>query len=135
MGKTGKSTTVRADPKAVELVRLYLERTLADEDPYLFPMMDRYDVSTPEGLVKASNSQNVVVNKYLKKVAEAIEEQFVIRMPKLTFHGARHAWADLARRSGRDLHEIRNALRHSGLAVTEQYFANGEGEVVDGAIR
>lgn len=120
MGKTGKRTAVRADPKAVALVRPYLERPASGDDPYVFPMMDRYDVSTPEALVKASNSQNVVVNKSLKAVAEAVEGQLAVTMPKLTFHGARHAWADLARRSGRDLHEIRTAMRHSGLSVTEQ---------------
>ena len=135
MGKTGKPTTVRMDPAAVPIVRAYLARAADGDDPYLFPFLDGYDVSTPEGLVKASGSQNVVVNKYLKKVAARVEEELEVAMPaKLTFHAARHAWADLARKSGRDLHEIRNAMKHSGLSVTEQYFANGEGEVVDAEI-
>ena len=135
MGKTGKRTTVRTDPAAVELLRPYLDRPATGDDPYLFPMLDGYDVSTPEALVKASGSQNVVVNKYLKKVAAAAQEQFDVPMPpRLTFHAARHAWADLARKSGRDLQEIRKALKHSGLSVTEHYFAGGEGDVVDAEI-
>ena len=134
MGKTGKPTTVRMAPAATPLVQAYLEREAPGDDPFLFPLLDGHDVSTPEALVKASGSQNAVVNKYLKKVASAVEAEFEIQMPNLTFHGARHAWADLARKSGRDLHEIRDAMKHSGLSVTEHYFASGEGAVVDAEI-
>ena len=56
MGKTGKPTTVRMAPGAADLVRPYLERPAAGDDPFLFPMLDGYDVSTPEGLVKASRA-------------------------------------------------------------------------------
>ena len=89
---------------------------------------------SPGAAGEGSKSQNVVVNKYLKVVAEGVDDQLEVEMPRLTFHGARHAWADLARRSGRDLHEIRTAMKHSGLSVTEQYFASGEGEIVDAEI-
>lgn len=135
MSKTGKPTTVRLHPDAVPLVRAYMERSAPGADPYLFPMLDRYDVSTPEGLVKATDSQNVVANKYLKKaVAKAEADLGVAMPPKVTFHSSRHAWADLARKSGRDLHEIKNAMKHSGLSITEQYFAKGEGDIVDARI-
>ena len=136
MGKTGKRQTVRADAKATRIVEAYLNRDAAGDDPLLFPMLDqdKYDLTDPAALVSASNSQNVVVNKYLKEVARAAEEQSGVKMPKLTFHIARHAWADLARKSGRDLHEIRDAMKHSSLSVTEFYFANGEGAVVEGQI-
>ena len=136
MGKTGKRQTVQADPKAADIVEAYLARDVAGNDPLLFPMLDqrKYDLSDPEGLVKASNSQNVVVNKYLKEVATKTEEQSEVEMPKLTFHLARHAWADLARKAGRDLHAIRDAMKHSSLSVTEFYFSNGEGAVVDGSL-
>ena len=136
MGKTGKRQTVRADPKVVAIVEAYLSRETSEADPLLFPMLDqdKYDIDDPEGLVAASNSQNVTVNKYLKSVAKAAEEQSGVKMPKLTFHIARHLWADLARKSGRDLHEIRDAMNHSSLSVTEFYFANGEGAVVEGSI-
>ena len=134
MGKTGKPTTVMMAPAATPLVRAYLGRPAPGDDPFIFPLMDGHDVSTPKALVAASGSQNAVVNKYLKRVAAAAEAEFEITMPNLTFHGARHAWADLARQSGRDLHAIRDALKHSGLSVTEQYFASGEGAVVDAAL-
>ena len=137
MGKTGKRQTVRTDPKAVEIVEAYTARDASGDDPLLFPMLDqdKYDLGHPEGLVKASNSQNVVVNKYLKAVAETAEEQSEVSMPKLTFHVARHAWADLARRSGRDLHAIRDAMKHSSLSVTEFYFANGQGDIVEAELK
>ena len=53
---------------------------------------------------------------------------------KLTFHIARHTWADLARKSGRDVYEISRGLAHSGLGVTERYLARGGGDVVNGEI-
>ena len=136
MGKTGKRQTVKADPKATAIVESYLGRGATGEDPLLFPMLDqdKYDLEDPEQLVAASNSQNVVVNKYLKQVAKAAEEQSGVAMPNLTFHIARHAWADLARKSGRSLHEIRDGLKHYSLSMTEFYFANSEGAVVDATI-
>lgn len=54
---------------------------------------------------------------------------------KLTFHAACHAWAYLARRSGRDVYDIIKGMRHSGPAMTENYFASGEGKVIDAQIR
>ena len=53
---------------------------------------------------------------------------------KLTFHIARHTWADLARKSGRDVYEMGRGLAHSGLGITERYLARGGGAVVDGEI-
>lgn len=135
MGKTGKRSTVRMSPEAVSLVQAYCGRMSEDEDPFLFPFLDRYDTSTPEGLVRASGNQNVVVNKYLKLIKAEIEIQLNIPMPsQFSFHLSRHAWADLARKSGRDLYDLRDALKHSNMAVTEMYLANRASEVVDAEI-
>ncbi len=135
MGKTGRPISVRVNPAGADLVRAYAEREAEGDDPFLFPLMDGRDVSTPEALVKSSGSRNVVVNKYLKKVAAAVEDQLDVAMPKkLTFHLARHAWADLARRAGRDVYDISRGMAHSGLNVTEYYLSKFEGDVVDAEI-
>ena len=134
MGKTQKPVTVRINPSGVDLVRAYLERPTEGDDPFVFPMMDGYDLSTPEKLVKASGSQNVVVNKALKKVAAAVEAAGTAMPKKLTFHIARHTWADLARKSGRDVYEVSRGMGHSGLNVTEHYLSKFEGDVVDGEV-
>ena len=134
MGKTQKPFTVRLNPAGVGLVRSYLTREAEGGDPFLFPMMDGYDVSTPEKLVQASGSQNVVVNKALKKIAAAVEAAGTPMPQKLTFHIARHTWADLARKSGRDVYEVSKGMGHSALNVTEHYLARFDGDVVDGEV-
>ena len=53
---------------------------------------------------------------------------------ELTSHIARHAWADLARNSGRDVYGTRQRLAHSGLGTTERYLAKGGGDAGDGEL-
>lgn len=138
MGKTGKRVTVRLGAPGAALVVAYLVRadgTTKGPDEYLFPILSGYDVSTPEAFVNASGSQNVVVNKALKALAKRVEDETGVKMPaRLTFHLARHTWADLARKSGRDVYEISRGMAHSGLNVTEHYLAKFEGDVVDGEV-
>ena len=76
----------------------------------------------------------MLVNKHLKAVAKRVEAAGTPMPAKLTFHIARHSWADLARKSGRDVYEISRALAHSGLGITERYLAKGGGDVVDGEL-
>ncbi len=137
MGKTGKRITVRLSPAGAAIVRAYAVRadgTPKEPGDYLFPLFDRYDVSTPQGFVNASGSQNVLVNKRLKAVAKHVEAAGTPMPEKLTFHIARHTWADLARKSGRDVYEISRGMAHSGLGMTERYFAKGGGDVVNGEL-
>ncbi|HEX8387089.1 MAG TPA: site-specific integrase [Rubricoccaceae bacterium] len=137
MGKTGKPVTVRVSPAGADLVRAYFTRADGTEKgpgDFLFPMFEGYDVSTPERYVNASGSQNVLVNKQLKAVSKRVEAAGTPMPAKLTFHIARHTWADLARKSGRDVYEISRGMAHSGLGITERYLAKGGGSVVDGEI-
>lgn len=134
MGKTGRRVAVRLHPNATSLVEAYLKGENGapkDGAEYLFPILTGRDVSTPEKLVNASGSQNALVNKYLKHLAAAVEDAGTPMPAKLTFHIARHTWADLARKSGRDVYEISRSMAHSGLGITERYLANFEGEVID----
>lgn len=137
MGKTGKRISVRIGAAAASLVRAYLVRADGTEKTpgdYLFPIFDKYDISTPERFVNASGSQNVLVNKQLKAVSKRIVAAGTPMPEKLTFHIARHSWADLARKSGRDVYEISRGLAHSGLGITERYLAKGSGDVVNGEL-
>ena len=137
MGKTGKRISVRTGQAAADLARAYLVRadgTAKKPDAYLFPIFDKYDISTPERFVNASGSQNVLVNKQLKAVAKRVEAAGTVMPAKLTFHIACHTWADLARKSGRDVYEISRGLAHSGLGITERYLAKGGGDIVNGEI-
>ena len=137
MSKTGKRQTLRLVSQAVEIAAAYLEREDGSRkglDDYLFPILDGYDVETPSKLVNAIGSQNALVNKYLKQIAKRIAKAGTPMPAKLSFHIARHSFADLARRAGWDVYAISKALAHSGLNVTEHYLAGFDGEAVDAKI-
>jgi len=129
MGKTGKRSSLRLVPKAEAIVRPYMfdetgkAKTL---DDYLFPMLEGRDLSTPRKLVNAISAQNTLHNRALKSIAEKADVS-----GKLSFHIARHSFADLARKGGWDVYEISKALAHSGLNVTEHYLAGFDNELVD----
>lgn len=84
--------------------------------------------------MNASGSQNVLVNKQLKAISKRVIATGTPMPEKLTFHIVRHSWADLARKSGRDVYEISRGLAHSGLGITERYLAKGGGDVVNGEL-
>ncbi len=75
-----------------------------------------------------------MIDKQLKAISKRVTAAGTPMPEKLTFHIARHSWADLARKSGRDVYEISRGLAHSGLGITERYLAKGGGDVVDGEI-
>ncbi len=52
----------------------------------------------------------------------------------LSFHVARHSFADFARRQGMDLYSISKALGHANLKVTETYLESFDHETVDKAM-
>ena len=129
MGKTGKRATVKLIPQAQRIALLYLDRgdgRPKPADAFLFPMLEKGETADPKTEWDAIGKQNALVNKYLRKLAEKAEVK-----GRLSFHVARHSFADLARRRGWDVYAISKALAHSGLAITERYLAGFDGELVD----
>ena len=134
MGKTKKRVAVRLIPQAAAIARAYA--TDADgapkpPDAFLFGMLDGYDLSTPKGMLSAVASQNALTNKYLKRVAKLAATEEVPMPAKLSFHIARHSFADLARKAGWDVYAISKALGHSGLNITEHYLAGFDASSLD----
>ena len=113
MSKTGTRKVIKLLPQARAILDRYPKRP---SSPYLFPILERYDTSTPKKLVSAVSAQNALINKYLKKIAvqAGIET-------KLSFHIARHSFADIARQKGWDVYTISKALGHANIKVTESY--------------
>lgn len=137
-GKTGKRTSVLLPGPAVAVLAPYLvgpDGEPKGPDAFLFPILDArpngrpYDLSTPEGEYAAVSSQNALHNKYLKEVAERAGVRCT-----LSFHVARHSFADLARRRGWSVYDIKQALRHSSLAVTERYLAGSDSDALDARV-
>ena len=134
MSKNGKRVAVLVPGPAIKIA----ERFMVDEDgrpkhsdEFLFGLLDGYDLSTPEGRVKAIASQNTLTNKSLKRLAKRVTEEGTPMPEKLTFHIARHSFADLARKNGWDVYAISKALAHSGLGITENYLAGFDSDALD----
>lgn len=148
-GKTDKHTSAPVVPTAERIVIPYLARldgTPKAPGDYLFPILVTpkggqisgrragYDLASARGILKAVSAQNVLVNKTLRRVAE----QAGVTPPEgatLSFHAARHSFADLARRGGWSVYDVKQALRHSSVAVTEGYLAGFDTEALDAQTR
>lgn len=50
---------------------------------------------------------------------------------EVTFHVARHSFADVARQRSKDIYAISKALGHASLSVTESYLASFDQDAVD----
>ncbi|PAP75288.1 site-specific integrase [Rubrivirga marina] len=138
MGKTKSTNDVLLVPQALAILEPYLGREVPAsgdgggevEDPYLFDALDRYDTSTPGGLHKALSSRNAYANKVLRQIAERAKIE-----DHLSFHVARHTFADLARKGGWSVYDVNRALRHSSLSITDGYLAGFDAEALDERMR
>lgn len=143
MAKTdGRASVLVVGPAAAVLDR-YRHREGAKR--YVFPFLDGKEgiadgaaAGDPEAakrLMRAISSRNAQANARLKalaRIADVLDER---GEPDLSFHVARHSFADLARRNGWDLYSISKALRHSGLKTTERYLAGFDADALDEKMR
>lgn len=141
-GKTGKLTSTLLVAQAVRIVLPYLvtaDGTPRDGNDYLFPILvsatgrSAYDLSTPRGMDRAIASQNALHNKALKRIGAAAGID--AKGSGLSMHVARHSFADLARRGGWSVYDVKQALRHSSVVVTERYIAGFDSEALDAQTR
>jgi integrase len=122
MMKTGQRVRGKLPPPAVEIA----ERYVSDRE-FLFPFLDDGDDKDPKHLRRRIASNNVLVNKALKDVADAAE----IKRDGLSMHVARHSYADFARRKSGNLHAIMESLGHTSLQVTQQYLKSLDKDASD----
>lgn len=126
-GKTRKLVDMELSPDALATVAPYMDRP---PDGWLFNALDPYDTATPAKMVAALESKNASANKALKKLASMAGIK-----KKVTFHVARHSFADLAQKAGWSTYDISRALRHSSLTVTDGYLARLNTEALDAKTR
>ncbi len=127
MMKTNTPMSVPLPPPAVAIAERYAE-TASDRGGLLFPLIKPGDEADGVTLRKRVNSKNVVVNKRLKRLAELAE----LDPDGLTFHVARHSFADHARTRSGDLYAISKSLGHGNLSTTETYLKGFDRDAVDG---
>ena len=67
------------------------------------------------------------MNRDLKKLAELAG----LESEGLSFHVARHSFADFARSQSGDLYAVSKALGHTSLQVTQKYLKSFDRDAVD----
>ena len=129
---TMRKTAIPKDIRLVPAARVIREHYNVDErspGEYLFPLLDKYNLSSADKLHRSVRSRNVVVNRLLKDIAA----QAGIT-PELSFHMSRHSWADYARREGWDVYKTSKALGHTDLKTTENYLRGFDAASFDSAM-
>lgn len=126
MMKTGTPVSVPLPPPAQAIAERYAA-TAKERDGFLFPFLKAGEDADPVRHRRRINSQNVQANKNLKKAAEIAG----VDSEGLSFHVARHSFADYARQKSGDLYAVSKTLGHTSLQVTQQYLRSFDNDAVD----
>ncbi|OIN56323.1 tyrosine-type recombinase/integrase [Arsenicibacter rosenii] len=148
MNKTSKLMSSKLSAKSKEILKQFhrsgapaygfLFALLSDEAPYAKQVTYDEKKRMPRAIqVQLDNDVSsilVMINRALKDIAKlaGIEE-------RLTFHTARHSFADKARRKMKEsknvsIDDIRNALGHTRLDTTQRYLNSFDREGLDSAM-
>lgn len=126
MLKTGTPMGVPLPPPAVEVAGRYTEGA-GTRGGFLFPLLKAGDERDGVHLRKRISSRNAQINAALKRLAAKSE----LDPAGLSFHVARHSFADHARTKSGDLYAISKSLGHGNLQTTEQYLKSFDRDAVD----
>jgi integrase len=125
MMKTERLVSLPLPEPAQKIASRWIDR---HDRPFVFPFLEEGETTEYDRLRRRINSNNTIVNGHLKSVARKAD----IRSPdEVTFHVARHSFADFARRRSSDLYAVSKALGHSDLDTTEEYLAGFDQDAVD----
>lgn len=103
---------------AIQIANLYVNQSNSRESR-LFPILNNYNTESAINLRRAISSQNAFSNKVLKRLAQEAGIQ-----KSVSFHMARHTFANFALRNGWGVRQIQQVLGHSELKTTEAYLAD-----------
>lgn len=116
MSKTGTPKMIPLSTPARAIVDLY-RNSKSNENEFMFPFLKGQENNPYEMDIKRLiSSKNALANKVLKQLAKQAGIQ-----ANVSFHIARHSFADYARRSEISVYDISKALGHSDIKVTEKY--------------
>lgn len=130
MSKNGKYTDLILVPQAKKILELYRKPYMKEND-LIFPLVpDPTALGDPLSRFHIINSKTTLVNLELKKVALKAKIK-----KNLSFHIARHSFADIARKSGASVYSISKALNHGKISTTEAYLSAFDQQATDDLIR
>jgi integrase/recombinase XerD len=131
-GKTGAEKAVPLAAPAARVLGPYQGRRAAyeggDGPPWVFPLLDAYDTGDPplsdvRATFRAVSARCAQTNRVLKTVAVGAGLARTEGAARLTFHVARHTFAESATQAGWDVYAVSGALGHSRIATTERYIS------------
>lgn len=122
MKKTGNAKSIKLNSYALSILENY---NLENKKAYIFPILDQL-YNDEFKVRKKVSSRNVQTNKWLKKIAKKAKIQ-----SNVTFHIARHSYANVALKKGMSVYSLSKSLGHSDLKVTESYIKSFDEELLD----
>ncbi|WP_138481496.1 tyrosine-type recombinase/integrase [Dyadobacter bucti] len=148
MSKTGHQKSIALNKKAKDILAIYSNPDAKPTD-YLFPVLDntaeyakyltyadkkKMGFHLRELLQTAISGKTSQINNNLKVLSAQIGLD-----KSITFHTARHSFADKARRSMKKsdkitMYDIKNALGHKSILTTERYMNSFDKESLDEAM-
>lgn len=125
MGKNDKFQDIILVKPALDILKYYKPQMIHPEE-YIFPLLSNEIKYSDLQLFNQVSSKNALINKYLKIIAIKAKIS-----KNLSFHIARHSFADNARKQGASVYDISKALNHSSIRITERYLASFDCEAKD----
>lgn len=142
MGKNHKVRDNQLVVGAVAILDYYNVEGVKESD-FVFPFLDSQaewarasykgvetlDDELKKALFNHVASRNVILNRNLKKIAKlaGIEKE-------ISFHTARHTFANMAMKEGLSASKIQGLLAHSSVKTTENYMGNFSSKETDDAL-
>ncbi|RRB02579.1 tyrosine-type recombinase/integrase [Larkinella rosea] len=121
--------SIQIPAQALEIVQHY-KPVKIDLEAYVLPILNQNRTYTTEAeLLIEISRKNALINKYLKKICSLAGIN-----KEVSFHSARHTFADLGRRKIKDVYAISKLLRHSKINITEKYLSEFDTETTDKAL-
>ncbi|OZI09338.1 integrase [Siphonobacter sp. BAB-5385] len=128
---TDKVHSIQLPRKALEILEYYTPKGVKRKEEYLFPILNASKVFESDfELLKEISSKNAMHNLRLKKICKKAEIS-----KEVSFHSARHTFADLGRRKIKDVYAVSKLLRHSKISMTEKYLNSFDTDTVDQAMK
>ena len=109
---------------------------------YIFPLLNNHRNYTPITLRKHIASKNMIVSRHLKTIANMVNtgiEKDEISCKKIegkvSFHIARHSFAQYAIEKGLNIYKLMQTLRHAKIETTQKYLKSLDDELADKAMK
>jgi integrase len=113
MQKTDDVAALPIVPKLREIIELFDRRR--GEKERVFPILDKYDLSTGQDAHEAKKRANALVNKYLGQIAKKL------KIDQLSFHMSRNLSAYRYYQHTGDIYKTQQMMGHASVQQTQDY--------------